>query len=165
MEQEHLCLKELHIRIPSRINNWTELLDTNQEGKPIYPEAGQGESRYRPDNQEIIRENSLSEDVLNSSRDKLAHFIASLSAEDHSLLVGEITLPCLKNLEAIKAYVGDEDGICTIIEGQINAGNKIPQPKYSSYSLSSMFSKKLKGIFKVCQARGTKSSDLEGKIK
>ena len=89
LEQEHLCLKELYIRIPSRIEDWTELLDTNQEGKPIYPEAGQGESRYRPDNQEIIRENSLSEEVLNSSRDKLTHFIASLSAEDHSLLVGK----------------------------------------------------------------------------
>ena len=55
LEQEHLCLKELHIRIPSMAEDWTELLDTNQEGEPIYPEAGQGESRYRPYNQEIIR--------------------------------------------------------------------------------------------------------------
>ena len=135
---EHLCLKELHIRIPSRIKDWAELLDTNQEGEPIYPEASQGESRYRPDNQEIIRENSLSEDVLNSSRDKLAHFISSLSAENHSFLVREITLPCLKNLEAIKAYnaaqvignpgdQGDEDDVHTVIEGHKNAGTEIPQ--------------------------------------
>ena len=105
MEQEHLRLKELHIRIPSRIEDWTELLDTNQEGEPIYPARGEGESRYRPDNEEIIRENSLSEDVLNSSRDKLAHFIASLSADNHSFIVEEINLPCLKNLEAVKAYI------------------------------------------------------------
>ena len=35
LEQEHICLKELHIRIPSRIDDWTDLLDTNQEGEPI----------------------------------------------------------------------------------------------------------------------------------
>ena len=44
----------------------------------------------------------------------------------------------MKNLEAIKAYIaaqvignpddqGDEDDSCTVIEGQNNAGNKIPQ--------------------------------------
>ena len=60
LEQEHIRLKELHIRIPSRINDWTELLDTNQEGEAIYLERGEGESRYRPDNQEIIREKPLS---------------------------------------------------------------------------------------------------------
>ena len=32
LEQEHLCLKELHIRIPTRINDLTEILDKNQEG-------------------------------------------------------------------------------------------------------------------------------------
>ena len=122
LEQEHICLKELHIRIPSRINDWTELLDTNQEGKPIYPERGEGESRYRPDNEEIIRENSLSEDVLNSTRYKLVHFITTRSAEDHTILVQEINLPYMKNLEATKAYIaaqvignpgdqGDEDDV------------------------------------------------------
>ena len=45
LEQEHLCLKELHIRIPSRINDWTELLVTNKEGEPIYPERGMAGSR------------------------------------------------------------------------------------------------------------------------
>ena len=53
-------------------------------------------------------------------------------------MVEEITLPCLKNLEAIKAYVaaqvignpgdqGDEDDTHTVIEGQNNADNEIPQ--------------------------------------
>ena len=28
-----------------------------------------------------------------------------MSAEDHSLFVEEITLPCLKNLKAMKAYI------------------------------------------------------------
>ena len=47
-------------------------------------------------------------------------------------------LPCLKNLEAVKAYIAaqvignadghdDEDDVCTVIEGENNAGNKIPQ--------------------------------------
>ena len=85
LEQEHICLKELHTRIPSRINDWTDLMDTYQEGEPLYPAWGEGDSRYRPDNKKIMRDNSLLEDVLNSIRDKQAHFIASLSAEDHSL--------------------------------------------------------------------------------
>ena len=53
-------------------------------------------------------------------------------------MVGEITLPCLKILEAINTYVsaqvignpgdqGDEDDIHTVREGQNNVGNKILQ--------------------------------------
>ena len=44
LEQEHICLKELHTRIPYRIDDW-ELLDTNQEDKPMYSVRGEGESR------------------------------------------------------------------------------------------------------------------------
>ena len=61
-----------------------------------------------------------------------------MSVEDHYIFVQEINIPCLKNLEAVKAYVAaqvignaggqdDEDDICTVIEGENNAGNEIPQ--------------------------------------
>ena len=98
LEQEYICLKDLHSRLPSRINDWIDLLDADKEGNPIYPARGMPESRYNPDNEDIIRKNSLSEDVLNSTRDILAHFIISLSAQDQSLLVQEIMLSCLKDL-------------------------------------------------------------------
>ena len=53
-------------------------------------------------------------------------------------MVDKINLPCLKNLEAIKAYEaaqvignpddqGDEDDIHTVIEEKNNANNQIPQ--------------------------------------
>ena len=71
----------------------------------IYPARGMPESRYNPDNEDIIRKNSHTEDFLNSTKDILAHFIVSLSTQDQSLLVQEIMLSCLKDLEAVKAYI------------------------------------------------------------
>ena len=63
----------------------------------------------------------------------------SLSAQEQSLLVKEIMLPCLKDLDAVNAYVtaqaigyaGDqnnEDDTNTVINGEDNgAGNEITQ--------------------------------------
>ena len=117
LEQEYIILKDLHTRSPSKVNDWIDLLDADEEGNPIYPARGMPKSRYNPDNEDIIRKNSLSEDVLNSTRDILAHFIVSLSAQDQSLLVQEIMHPCLMDLQAVKAYIaaqvignaGDQD--------------------------------------------------------
>ena len=95
LEEEYIRLKDLHSRFPSKVNDWIDLLDTDKEGEPIYPERGMAVSKYNPDNEDIVRKNSLSEDVLNSTRDILAHFIVSLSAQEQSLLVQEIMLPCL----------------------------------------------------------------------
>jgi len=78
-EQEYMCLKDLQSRLPSRINGWIDILDAEEEGNPIYPTRGMPKSRYHPDNEDIIRKHSLSEDVLNFTRDILAHFIVSLS--------------------------------------------------------------------------------------
>ena len=100
LEEEYIHLKDLHSRFPSKVNDWIDLLDTDKEGDPIYPARGMPESRYNPD---IARKNSLSEDVLNSIRDILAPFILSLSALEQYILVQEIMLPCLKDLEAVKA--------------------------------------------------------------
>lgn len=139
LEEKYIRLKDLHSRFPSKVNNWIDFLDTDEEGDPIYPARGMPESRYNPDNEDIARKNSLSEDVLNSTRDILAHFILSLSAQEQSLLVQEIMLPCLKDLDAVKAYVAaqavgnagdqdDEDDTNTIINGEHNGvGDEIPQ--------------------------------------
>ena len=59
LEQEYIQLKDLHARFPSRVNNWIDLLDTDEEGNPIYPARGMPESRYNPDNENIIGKNSL----------------------------------------------------------------------------------------------------------
>ena len=139
LEEEYIRLKDLHSRFPSKVNDWIDLLDTDKEGDPIYPARGMPESRYNPDNEDIARKNSLSEEVLNSTRDTLAHFIVSLSAQEQSLLVKEIMLPCLKDLDAVKAYVtaqaignardqDDEDDINIFINSEDNgAGDEIPQ--------------------------------------
>ena len=137
LEQEYIILKDLQTRCPSKVNDWIDMLDSDEEGNPRYPARGMPESRFNPDNEEIIRKNSLSEDVLNSTGDILAHFIESLSAQNQSILVQELMLPCLKDLEAVKAYVAaqvignagdqdDEDDINIFINGEDNS-DEIPQ--------------------------------------
>ena len=45
LEQEYICLKDLHSRLPSRINDWIDPLDADKEGNPIYPARGMPKSR------------------------------------------------------------------------------------------------------------------------
>ena len=59
LEEEYICLKDLHFRFPSKVNDWIDLLDTDKEGDPIYPVSYMSESRYNPDNEDIARKNSL----------------------------------------------------------------------------------------------------------
>ena len=59
LEEEYIRLKDLHLRFPSKVNDWIDLLDTDEEGNPIYQARGIPESRYNPDNEDIARKNSL----------------------------------------------------------------------------------------------------------
>ena len=75
------------------------------------------ESRFNPVNEDIARKTSLLEEVLISTRNALARFIISLSAPEQIYMVQEAILPCLKNLDTIKAVfaantignAGDQD--------------------------------------------------------
>ena len=58
LEEEYICLKDLHSRFPSKVNDWIDLLDTDKEGNPIYPARGMFESRYNSDNKDIAKKNS-----------------------------------------------------------------------------------------------------------
>ena len=53
LEDIYICVRDIHSRFNSKIDDWTELLDTYQEGDPVYPERGATESRYSPDNQDL----------------------------------------------------------------------------------------------------------------
>ena len=48
---EDLFLRTTHFnsRLISRINDWEDLLDTDQDGNPQYPPLGMPESRYSPE--------------------------------------------------------------------------------------------------------------------
>ena len=45
LEEEYSHLKEVHARFLSKVEDWTDLLETNEDGEPTYPERGMPESR------------------------------------------------------------------------------------------------------------------------
>ena len=103
LEDEYICLKEIHSTFLSKVDHWIKLLDTDEEGNLIYQARGMPESKYNPDNEYIVRKASQIEEVFNSTRAALALFIMSLPAPEQIFMVQEAILPCLKNLDAIKA--------------------------------------------------------------
>ena len=104
LEEGYARVKEIHDRFTSKREDWIELLGTNEDGEPTYPQRGMPESRYNPDNQDLARKTSDLEDILTSARNALANFITSLPAHKQIYIVQEAILPFHKNLEAIKAY-------------------------------------------------------------
>ena len=134
IEEGYIRVKGLHDRFTTRIDDWIELLEVNEDGEPIFPERGNPGARYNPDNQELAMKDSQLEDIFTSARDALSNFVISLPAHEQPLIVQELTLPFLKNLDAIKAYCDrnptgnpddqeEEDDTNTIVNG----GNNPPE--------------------------------------
>ena len=82
LEEEYIYLKEVHSSFLSKVDHWIKLLDTDEEGNPIYLERGMPKSKYNPDNEDIARKTSLIEEVFTSTIDALAHFKVSLPASE-----------------------------------------------------------------------------------
>ena len=138
LEEGYVRVKGLHDRFTSRIDDWIELLETNEDGEPTYPQRGMPESRYNPDNQDLARKTSQLEEILTSTRDALANFVISLPAHEQIYIVQEAILPFLKNLDAIKVYcarnlIGNcddqerEDDENTIVNGGEEAAGENPE--------------------------------------
>ena len=139
MKEGYSHLKEVHSRFISKVDDWTELLETNEDCEPVYPLRDMPESKYNPDNEDLSRKTSQMEEVLISARDMLAQFIVSLPAPEQIYMVQEAMLPFLKNLDTIKAHfvaksignAGDqeeEDDTNTVINGGDNgADEEVPQ--------------------------------------
>ena len=115
------------------------LLNPDEEGNPEYTARRTPESNYNLDNKDIVRKISQVEEVLDSTRDALIHFILSLPAAEQVFMVQQATLPCLKKLDVIKAYVAEkpivnagdqvkDDDTTTITTGEDNMADiEIPQ--------------------------------------
>ena len=48
MKDLYIALKDLDSRISLRINDWEELLNSDESGNPIYSDRGMPEYRYSP---------------------------------------------------------------------------------------------------------------------
>ena len=103
---EDLFLRTAHFnsRLISRINDWEDLLDTDQDGNPLYPPLGMPESHYSPEGQDFSRKTSLTEEVLSSTREILIWFLISLSPPERIILSQEAQSVFLKNPEALIAH-------------------------------------------------------------
>ena len=90
---------------------------------------------------------SLLEEVLDSVKDALAHFVVSLPARDQILIVREASLPFLKNLDDLKAYCSEqsaanpenqdeEDDQNTVVNGEVpeDVENNVHNPEAVSYT-------------------------------
>ena len=138
IEEGYIRVKGLHDRFTTRIDDWIEILEVNEDGDPIFPAIGNPGARYNPGNQELSMKDSQLEDIFTSARDALSNFVISLPAHEQPLIVQEFTLPFLKNLEAIRSYCvrnptgnpegqEEEDDTETIVNGSNNAAGENPE--------------------------------------
>ena len=93
LENIYIHIRDIHSRFNAKIDDWTELLDENEEGEPIYPERGMSESRYAPDNEDLNRKTTIMEEVLTLTGDALIEFMVSLPAPEQVLLAEEASSP------------------------------------------------------------------------
>ena len=50
IEEGYIWVKGLHDRFTSRIDDWIELLEVNDDDEPTFPDRGMPGARYNPDN-------------------------------------------------------------------------------------------------------------------
>ena len=105
VENSYSWVKELHSAFYAKVEDWTELLEEDENGDPIYPERGMPESRYAPDNKDLKRKTTILEEILDHTADALIEFMVSLPAPLQVLLAEEASLPFLKNLDVIKKHL------------------------------------------------------------
>ena len=74
MEDLYIALMDLDSRLILRINDWEELLDSDESGNPIYPDRGIPEYRYSTEAENFCRKTKSIEfteidDLLNTLQD------------------------------------------------------------------------------------------------
>ena len=70
---------DLDSRLNLRINNWEEMLDSDESGNPIYPNRGIPEYQYSPEAEDFSRKTKIMEEVLSLCQETLKKFLLSLS--------------------------------------------------------------------------------------
>ena len=93
----------------SRIKDWADLLETDEDGDTIYPNQGVSGYRYSPDGQEFSRKTRIVEEVLSFSQEVMMMFLMSLPAREQLILSQEARSSFLKNPEALRCHYGNQD--------------------------------------------------------
>ena len=93
------------------------LVNPDQEGNPENTTRRMPESNNNLDDKDIVRKISQVEEVLDSARDSLIYFVMSLPAPEQVFMIQQATIPWLKDLDVIKAYVAEKP--------IVNAGDQV----------------------------------------
>ena len=125
---------DLDSRLSLSINDWEELLDSDESGNPIYPDRGMPEYRYSLEAEDFSRKIKIMEEVLSLCQETLKKFLLSLSVADQHIVSLEAKITFLKNPKAWEEdYIVRDGGQEAQEEENVNtitnngAGKQIPQ--------------------------------------
>ena len=82
IEENDRNLQNINADLNSRILDWEDLLQADEEGNPIYPDRGQPEFRYSPGAEDFTNKTKAMELVSAQSIETLKAFYLALSAAD-----------------------------------------------------------------------------------
>ena len=104
LENTFIITTDLNSRLNSRINDWADLLESDEEGNPIYPDRGLPEYCYSPEAEDFSRKTKVMEEVLTHTQEIMIRFLISLPAPEQLILSQEARSAFLKDPEAAKAH-------------------------------------------------------------
>ena len=61
LENTFIVTTDLNSRLNLRINDWADILESDEEGNPIYPDRGMPEHRYSPEAEDFLRKTKVME--------------------------------------------------------------------------------------------------------
>ena len=82
LEDTYITTTNFYSRSNSRIDDWADLLETNEEGDTIYPDNGVSGYCYSPEVQQFPRNTRMVEEVLSFSQEVMIRFLMSLPARE-----------------------------------------------------------------------------------
>ena len=97
-------VRHLNLRLITMINDWDDLLETDDQGDPIYPEWGMPEYRYSPEGEDFMRKTTSMEETLSQAQEVLIKFLLSLPVPEQIILFQEAENIFLSNLETLKVH-------------------------------------------------------------
>ena len=101
LEDTFISTTNLNSRLNSRINDWADLLESNEDGDPIYPDRGLPEYRYSPEAEDFSRKTKIMEEVLSTTQEAMIRFLISLPAPEQFTLSQEARSAFLQDPEAV----------------------------------------------------------------
>ena len=109
--RKHVSIRDVKLRLISNILNKSELLKTDNQGEPIYPNRGMPKSRYFPESNGLTRKTLLLEEVFTTTQGMLIMFLISLSTCKQIIMSQEAQLVFLKNIDVLKSHLSAREKI------------------------------------------------------